>query len=476
MTPRPNSQSFKNIAKGIRQYSAPAEGAIPASKQRFIPTDAHIPKDYLFGTAYAGVKPSNKSNHDVAVVHSTAACSAASVFTQNRFQAAPVTVSRDILDRRKGRGIKGIVINSGCANAVTGHGGLEDAKSMSSELDHALRQQEGASMSSSSSELSSLVMSTGVIGQRLPMPKITPAIAAATAATGSTYDAFHRVARAICTTDTFPKLASRTFTLPSFPGSTFAICGTAKGAGMIHPNMATLLGLLCTDAPVAPNVLSSVLKSAVDKSFNCISIDGDTSTNDTVSLLANGAGARASPLYKSAPPEITDADSGDAQALSEAVTDIAGQLARLVVRDGEGATKFVTIRVAGAPDHYSGRQIASSVARSPLVKTALYGKDANWGRILCAVGYTDGLAEGIIDPSKVSVSFVREADGEELRLLVDGEPVAGGVDEEKAGRMLQDEELQILIRLGEGNGGEEVRFWTCDLSHEYVTINGDYRT
>ena len=468
--------SMNSMAQLVRHYSAPAEGAIPASKQRFIPSTTHIPQGFLFGSAHAGVKASNKSKDDIAVIHSTAPCSAAAVFTQNRFQAAPVTVSRDVLRRRKGQGIKGVVINSGCANAVTGARGLEDARTMSVELDHALQQQEGGSGSSSggSSEPSSLVMSTGVIGQPLPITRIVPAVSSAIAATDSTHDAFLRVASAICTTDTFPKLSSRQFSLPSFPGVTFSICGTTKGAGMIHPNMATLLGIMCTDAPVAPGVLDSVLRKAVERSFNCISIDGDTSTNDTVALLANGAAGRASPLYKSAPPAISNAESEDAQALGDAVAAVAGELAKLVIRDGEGATKFVTLRVSGARDFDTGKRIASTVARSPLVKTALYGKDANWGRILCAVGYTEGLAEGAVDPAKVSVSFVRESDGEELRLLVDGEPVDGGVDEEQAGRLLQDEELLIEIRLG--GQGETVDFWTCDLSHEYVTINGDYRT
>lgn len=452
----------------VRYYSAPADGAIPANKKSFIPTTSSLPQKFLFGSALASIKPSNTKKDDIAVIHSLHPCSAAAVFTQNRFQAAPVTISREILRQRDGRGIKGVVVNAGCANAVTGAGGITDAQTMSTALDRALRQQEG--QRTSSSDLSTLVMSTGVIGQRLPMDRIVPGISTATSATSSTHDAFFRVARAITTTDTFPKLTSRTFTLPSFPGSTFSICGTTKGAGMIHPNMATLLGIMCTDAPVAPNVLSHVLKVAVSRSFNSISIDGDTSTNDTIALLANGAGAKPSPLYANSPPEVADVDSADAQALAEAVSDVSSQLAQLVVRDGEGATKFVTIRVRGASDFDAGRKVASTVARSPLVKTALYGKDANWGRILCAVGYTDGLEEGAIDPAKVSVSFVGKG-GEELKLLVNGEPLSTGVDEAAAATLLQEEELEILIQLGEPRG-EDVLFWTCDFSHEYVTING----
>ena len=457
----------------IRHYSAPTDSAIPATKQKYVPTTSSLPQKFLFGSALAGVKPTNTKKPDVAVIHSEVPCSAAAVFTQNRFQAAPVTVSRDVLRQRQGRGIKGIVVNAGCANAVTGAGGIQDARTMSSELDRALRQQEGgtgATNTTDSAELSSLVMSTGVIGQRLPMDRLVPAIATATAAAGATHDAFEQVASAIMTTDTFPKFASRAFTLPSFPKSTFSICGTTKGAGMIHPNMATLLGIMLTDAPIAPGVLAHVLEAAIDKSFNCISIDGDTSTNDTVALLANGQGTQPSPLYSSSPPEVTDVDSTDAHALEEVVTGVSAQLAQLVVRDGEGATKFVTIRVRGAPNHDAGKKVASTVARSPLVKTALYGKDANWGRILCAVGYTDGLEEDIVDPAKTSVSFVGK-EGEELRLLVDGEPIPTGVDEDAAARFLQEENLEILIQLGPPKG-EDVLFWTCDFSHEYVTING----
>ena len=446
------------------------------NKTRFVPTTSSLPKEFLFGSAHAGIKPSNTRNDDVAVLHSRKPCSAAAVFTQNRFQAAPVTVSRELLRHRNGRGIKGLVVNSGSANAVTGTGGLEDARNMSSELDRAIHQQEGNAQDQASGaggELCSLVMSTGVIGQRLPMPKLVPAIAAASAATGETHDAAMRFSRAICTTDTFPKISSRTFGLPSFPGSTFSIFGTTKGAGMIHPNMATLLGVMCTDAPVAPNVLSDVLKRAVNKSFNCSSIDGDTSTNDTVALLANGAGTKPSPLYTSSPPEIYDAESTDAQVLGEVVTDVSSELAQLVIRDGEGATKFVTIRIRGAQDFESGRKIASTIARSPLVKTAIYGKDANWGRITMAIGNTEGLPDAAIDPSKVSISFLRG--DEELRLLVNGEQPFGGVNEDAATQVLEEEELEILVRLGESRT-DDVLFWTCDFSHEYVTINGDYRT
>ena len=246
-----------------------------------------------------------------------------------------------------------------------------------------------------------------------------------------------------------------------------------KGAGMIHPNMATLLGVLCTDAPIDSAALSPLLKHAVSRSFNSISIDGDTSTNDTVAFLANGA-AGGDPITATSTP------SADYTAMQTILTRFAQSLSQLVVRDGEGATKFVTVRVQNSPDYESARLIASTIARSPLVKTALYGRDANWGRILCAIGYTQGVAAGTVVPERTSVSF-KPVDGSPvLKLLVNGEPEQ--VDEERASVILQEEDLEILVDLGGGEkgenglGGEEAVYWFCDFSHEYVTINGDYRT
>jgi len=281
-----------------------------------------------------------------------------------------------------------------------------------------------------------------------------------------------------------------------------------KGAGMIHPNMATLLSIIATDAPISPSALQSALTTAANASFNSISVDGDTSTNDTVAVLANGAASAQSHPDKS----ITSSSPSNADyaAFSRELTGLCTSLAQLIVRDGEGATKFVTIRVLGAASRDVGHKIASTIARSPLVKTALYGRDANWGRILCAIGYAEGLPEGAVVPEKVSVSFVpaktrgpaaagppvsKETGGAkpmrveersetsvvesgELALLVDGEPQ--NVDEQKAAKMLAEEDLEILVRLKPveemSDKDEEVLFWTCDFSHEYVTINGDYRT
>ena len=229
-----------------------------------------------------------------------------------------------------------------------------------------------------------------------------------------------------------------------------------KGAGMIHPNMATLLGIMATDAPIAPDLLPSLLKNAVYKSFNSITIDGDTSTNDTVAVLANGAAGG---------KEIISDSSEDYAVFQKTVTEFSTELAKLVVRDGEGATKFVTIRVADSPSEVGARKIASTIATSPLVKTALYGKDANWGRILCATGYSQISEPGMpindvpeIVPDRTSVSFIPSDGSLELKLLVNGEPEI--VDEVRAAEILAHEDLEILVRLG--GGTEEATYWTCD--------------
>ncbi|KAL2010212.1 hypothetical protein VTN00DRAFT_6019 [Thermoascus crustaceus] len=454
--------AFARMAKGqVRCYSAPLDMVIPASKKKYIPSSGTYPKGFLVSGTHVGVKASNTKFPDLALITSETPCSAAAVFTTNKFQAAPVQVSKDTLKKRQGRGIRSVVINSGCANAVTGKGGLEDAVSMGAKVDEC----------NGLDEPSTIVMSTGVIGQRLPIKKILNMIPFAHTNLSSTHDAWLTTARAICTTDTFPKLLSRTFTLPSSPGRTYSLAGMTKGAGMIHPNMATLLGVLCTDAPIEPSALQSLLTHAVSRSFNSISVDGDTSTNDTVALLANGAAGGA---------PITSTSSNDYTAMQDILTSFAQSLSQLVVRDGEGATKFVTVRVQNSPDYESARLIASTIARSPLVKTALYGRDANWGRILCAIGYTQGVAPGTVVPERTSVSF-RPVDGSPvLKLLVNGEPEK--VDEERASAILQDEDLEIVVDLGGGEkgqsglGGEEAVYWFCDFSHEYVTINGDYRT
>lgn len=266
-----------------------------------------------------------------------------------------------------------------------------------------------------------------------------------------------------------------------------------KGAGMIHPNMATLLSLIATDCKIDPRSLRGMLRHATKPSFNSISIDGDTSTNDTCAIFANGAAAppdvppisvtlrqrteergfgEGKPRRLKAAPLANQSE--DYRAFQDVLTGFMTDLAKLVVRDGEGATKFVTVRVENAINRLAARHVANAIVRSPLVKTALYGKDANWGRILCAIGYAPG-ANGII-PEKTSVSFVPTDGSEELKLLVNGEPEQ--VDEARAKEILEMEDLEILVKLDEPSEAKtgEVTMWTCDFSHEYVTINGDYRT
>ncbi|KAK2749850.1 hypothetical protein FQN57_005264 [Myotisia sp. PD_48] len=454
------TKSTRVSNRQIRQFTSPVDASIPPSKQKFIPSSGTYPKGFTVSGCHAGVKASNTSTPDVALISSSEPCSAAAVFTTNKFQAAPVQVSAELLQKKQGRNIRAIVANSGCANAVTGKRGLEDARSMSQAVDKCSNFE--------GTDSSTLVMSTGVIGQLLPIKKILDTIPESQSKLASTHSAWLRTARAICTTDTFPKLLSSTFTLPSSPDRTYHIAGMAKGAGMIHPNMATLLGIVCTDAPIDAPLLKPLLAHAVNRSFNAISVDGDTSTNDTVAILANGA-AGGTP--------VSSADSPDYAALQTILTGFTQSLAQLVVRDGEGATKFVTVRVQNSPNYDDAKRIASTIARSPLVKTALYGKDANWGRILCAIGYTPDIQPGTVVPERTSVSF-KPADGSaDLKLLVNGEPEI--VDEVRASKILQDEDLEIVVNLGGGavgKGGEEAVYWFCDFSHEYVTINGDYRT
>ncbi|KAI9837504.1 MAG: hypothetical protein M1819_007154 [Sarea resinae] len=510
-----------HLTSQLRAYSAPSPHAIPPSKVQYVPTSGTYPRGFLASGTHVGVKASNTSFPDLALIASETPCSAAAVFTKNKFQAAPVVVSREVLRKKGGDGIRAVVVNSGCANAVTGRQGLLDAEAMGGEVDKCLeRAEEGASTttpqgkeldgesSSSSSSSSTLVMSTGVIGQPLPIAKILSKIPTAHSTLGSSHAHWLAAARAICTTDTFPKLLSTTFTLPSAPGVTYSLSGMSKGAGMIHPNMATLLGIVCTDAPIASDALRPLLKYAADRSFNAISVDGDTSTNDTVALLANGAAGGPTITLPTTTTTSTTTSQEDYDALQTHLTTFLSTLAKLVVRDGEGATKFITIRVCASPSYAAAKKIASTIARSPLVKTAMYGRDANWGRILCATGYSliddasaatatatttatgteteTGSGSGdVVIPEQTSVSFVERADGDgdgdgaitrELRLLVNGEPER--VDEARAAEMLSREDVEIVVRLrrDEKDGAEEAVYWTCDFSHEYVTINGDYRT
>ncbi|KAK9240930.1 arginine biosynthesis protein ArgJ [Lipomyces kononenkoae] len=447
MTRKSIIDSFRAVIAPVRQYSTKRK--VP-DKTRFIPTSGTYPEGFIVSGTHVGVKK-RPDALDLALIFSEKPCSAAAVFTKNVFKAAPVQVSKLILENTSGSGLTGIIANSGCANAVTGEGGIEDAWSMSAALDLSV-----LGTKPEENESKALVMSTGVIGQRLPIGDIINGVPNGVTVGRKDHESWMNAARAFCTTDTFPKLMSKEFMVN---GIAYRVAGLAKGAGMIHPNMATLLGCFVTDAPVSPDALSSILKFAVDRSFNSISVDGDMSTNDTIAALANGAAGGA----------LIDAGSEGYEVLKSEITSFAESLAQLVVRDGEGATKFVTINVEDAESFEDAKKVASTIATSSLVKTALYGEDANWGRITCAIGYSDVN----VNPLKTSVSFVPVDGSEELKLLINGEPE--NVDEDRASQILANEDLVIRVQLGTG-GGQSARMWTCDLSHEYVTINGDYRS
>ncbi|KAJ1991528.1 glutamate N-acetyltransferase [Dimargaris cristalligena] len=430
-----------------------------SDKTRFIPSEGYYPRGFTVTGLHCGVKK-DPTKLDLALIHSTAPCTAAAVFTQNKFTAAPVQVSRAVLEARQGAGIHSIVTNSGCANAVTGAEGLVNARKMGQAVERAA-QWGSTSVSESDLPGSTLIMSTGVIGQPIPLPRIEDGIQRAFPALGRSHEHWLKFSQAYMTTDTFPKLRSRPFQLPS--GTQYRMAGVSKGAGMIHPNMATLLGTIATDLPVSPACLQAALSYAVDRSFNAITIDGDTSTNDTVAILANGQTNSGNSLT------IADQKSTDFVAFRDQLTEFARDLAQLVVRDGEGATKFITVRVKNAANFADAKSIATTIATSSLVKTAIYGQDANWGRIICAVGYTKDVA---VDTQTISLQVIPMDGSAPLPLMVRGEPEK--VDEARALEILKMEDINIEVDLGLGEATAEV--YTCDMSHEYITINADYRS
>ncbi|AJG21033.1 bifunctional glutamate N-acetyltransferase/amino-acid acetyltransferase ArgJ [Cupriavidus basilensis] len=388
------------------------------------------------GWAEAGVRKANRK--DVLVVRVAQGSTVAGVFTRNRFCAAPVQVCREHL--AAGKGIRAIVVNTGNANAGTGEPGLANARATCDAL--------AAQLGIAPEQV--LPFSTGVILEPLPVDRITAALPAAIA--NAKPDNWLAAAESIMTTDTQPKAASRTVQIG---GKTVTLSGISKGAGMIRPNMATMLGFVATDATVSQDVLQALVSYAADHSFNSITIDGDTSTNDSFVLIASG---------KAGAPAIERAEGADFEALRAALTDLSQELAQMIVRDGEGATKLMTIQVEGGKDVAECRLIAYAVAHSPLVKTAFYASDPNLGRILAAVGYAG----------------VDDLDVERVNLWLDDVLVArdGGRNpeyrEEDGQRVMKQAEITVRIALGRGDAAATV--WTCDLSHDYVSINADYRS
>ena len=373
---------------------------------------------------------------------------AAAVFTQNRYAAAPVQYDRILLNAAPD-GVHAVIINSGNANAVTGPAGLATARRMAEAVEQVFGLH----------PWSTLVMSTGVIGVQLPVERIESAMPELFGALKPDEAGFAAAARAIMTTDTRPKTASAQVQIGD---AILTIAGMSKGSGMIHPNMATMLGVLVTDARLTPKAAQLAIQQAADASFNRISVDGDTSTNDTAALLANGMAG--GPLIAPHTPEF--------DAFVRALTDVCIPLAQAIVRDGEGATKFVTVQVSGLADDAAAHVVANAIATSPLVKTAIYGGDANWGRILAAAGYSGAVFEP--DAAELWITGGPDADAylPKLHILSRGMPL--DYDETAATERFAQPELLIELRLGEGPGRDVM--WTCDLSHEYVTINGEYRT
>ena len=410
-----------------------------------MPVNLHVPaRDSLrpvpgvaIGTTMAGIRKANR--RDVLVLRLPAGATAAGVFTTNRFCAAPVRVCREHLARSAGV-IRALVVNTGCANAGTGATGLENARRSCDELARRV----------GCAPEQVLPFSTGVIMETLPVERIEAGLPAALAALQPA--GWAEAAAGIMTTDTLPKAASRQVQLG---GRTVTVTGISKGAGMIRPNMATMLGFLATDAVVAPALLPALARHAADLSFNRITIDGDTSTNDSFMLMATQRAGHA---------PITALDSPEGRTLRDAVVAVAQQLAQAIVRDGEGATKFITVTVQGGRDEAECRLAAYAIAHSPLVKTAFFASDPNLGRILAAVGYAGigDLDQGLIDLFLDDVHVVHEGGRHP------------GYREEDGQRVMKQAEITVRVHLH--RGAAETTVWTCDLSHDYVSINADYRS
>ena len=404
-----------------------------------IPANLHPVAGIELGYAEAGVRKPNRK--DVLVMKLAPSATVAGVFTTNRFCAAPVQVCKAHLEglHIANSPIRALLINTGNANAGTGEAGLAHANATCVALADLL--------GCDSSQI--LPFSTGVILEPLPVDRVVAGLPQAIA--NLKEDNWYHAAEAIMTTDTLPKAASRKVTIN---GKTVTLTGISKGAGMIKPNMATMLGFLATDAKVSQSVLDHLVKEVADKSFNCITIDGDTSTNDSFMLIATGA----------AQFEVSEIDSPEYAALSAAVIGLSQELAQMIVRDGEGATKFITITVEQGANVEECRKIAYSIGHSPLVKTAFFASDPNLGRILAAIGYAG----------------VTDLDVTRLNLYLDDVWVArnGGrnpeYQEADGQRVMKQSEITVRVKLGRGDAAATI--WTCDLSHEYVTINADYRS
>ncbi|MDO8643499.1 MAG: bifunctional glutamate N-acetyltransferase/amino-acid acetyltransferase ArgJ [bacterium] len=390
-----------------------------------------LPKGYLCAGLSAGIKQTSKK--DLALVYSIVPAVSAGTFTKNRVVAAPVTLSRQVLKKGKCRAI---LVNSGNANACTGQQGMQDAQTMQKEVSRLLKLFPSQVV----------VASTGKIGELLPIQKIRKSLPRLVASLSSKRG--NEVVEAILTTDRFPKTASFEGTAG---GKKYRLVGIAKGAGMIHPNMATMLAFFMTDLAISAKTLNRIFKKGVEHSFNRITVDSDTSTNDMAVILANGL-AKNRPL-----------SSSDLLRFEKGLTQVMQELARLIVKDGEGGTKVVTVHVEGARTQKEAEKVAWAIATSPLVKTAFYGQDPNWGRVLAAAGRSGAF----FDPARVDLFYNK------VPLLKKGRPT-GIVGEKNAARLMQKGEFVVTLRLHAGRGAFQVL--TSDLTVDYVKLNADYRT
>jgi glutamate N-acetyltransferase / amino-acid N-acetyltransferase len=400
------------------------------------PASLHPVPGIRLGIASAGIKKPGRK--DITLIELAAGTRAAGVFTQNRFCAAPVTLCRERL--AAGSGIRALVINTGNANAGTGEEGLRRAR----QTCDAVAEMMGIAPDSV------LPFSTGVILEPLPVDKIRPVLPAAKADFAP--DHWWEAAHAIMTTDIVAKAAS---TQTKMGGKTITVTGMAKGSGMIHPNMATMLGYVGTDAAISQTVLNQLVKEVADVSFNCVTVDGDTSTNDSFLLLATGVAGN---------PEIADAAGDDYRNLRNAVAEVSVRLAQAMARDGEGATKFMTVQIERGRDRAECKQIAYAIARSPLVKTAFFASDPNLGRILAAIGYA-----GVTD---LDVGAIQVYLGNVLVAEKGGR--AASYTEDQGAAVMKQAEINIRVVLNRGHADATV--WTCDFSYDYVRINAEYRT
>ena len=390
------------------------------------------PSGFLAGAVYAGIKTRGEDLLDLGLLYSESPCVAAGVFTTNKVRAAPVLLCQERISNKRARAI---FVNSGCANACTGGQGLADALEMAALA--------AGKLGVLPQEV--LVASTGVIGVPLPMDRIRGGVERISLSP----DGGHKLTRAMMTTDTFPKEVALSVRLGDRKAT---IGGVAKGAGMIYPNMATLLCFLATDAALEAGFAEDSLRRAVDDSFNMIAVDGDTSTNDTVLLLANGLAGN-KPLEAGTP---------EGEVFQDALRHVCIHLARCIARDGEGATRLIEVEVDGAATEADARLAARTVVNSSLVKAAVHGADPNWGRIVAAVGRSGAQ----VDQSRIDLHLGK------LRLLESGSPVE--FDKEEARRLLSNDEVQIAVRLNLGSGRAVA--WGCDLSEQYVVINSAYAT